>query len=268
MTTSALFLLAFLLLPNQSGSLEITFLDVGQGDAILIRSPEGKVALVDAGPDDDILGSLQRHAVASVDIAIATHPHADHIGGMEAVIGSLPVKYYMDNAVPHTTATYLNLLGALQVSDVTYLEAVERTIELGSVKLMVIPPPGLDNHNDNSIGLVVEHGDFRAMLAGDAQIEELNYLMSRGVPTVTLLKASHHGSRDAVSPGWLAATKPEVVVISCGADNAYGHPDPWALRYYETVASEIFRTDLHGDVTVLAREDGTYEVRVGRKHVR
>ena len=268
MITLTVLLIASLSLPTQSGSLQVTFLDVGQGDAILIRSPEGKVALVDAGPGDDIIGMLQHHGVTSIDVAIATHPHADHIGGMEAVIRSLPVRYYMDNGVPHTTATYMRLLRALQASDITYLQAVERTIELGSVKLRVIPPPGMDDHNNNSIGVVVEYGDFQAMLTGDAEVEELNYFIARGVPRVTVLKASHHGSRDAVSPVWLSETKPQVVVISCGADNAYGYPDPWALRYYEAVASEIYRTDLHGDVAVLARADGTYEVRVGGKDVR
>ncbi len=268
MTTLTVLLLALLPLPTQTPGLEITFLDVGQGDAIVIRSPEDKVALVDAGPSDDILDLLQRHGITSFAVAVATHPHADHIGGMDAVIRSLPVEYFMDNGVPHTTATYLNLLETLQASDITYLTATDRTVELGSVKLRVLPPPGTDDHNNNSIGLVVEYGEFKALLTGDAEIDELNYFVSRGVSTVTVLKASHHGSRDAVSPAWLSATKPKAVVISCGAGNAYGYPDPWALRYYETVAAEIYRTDLHGDVTVFARDDGTYEVRIGGKHAR
>ena len=241
---------------------EIIFLDVGQGDAAVVRSPEGKVALVDSGRDADIIESLRRHGIDSIDIAIASHPHADHIGGMEAVISTLPVRYFMDNGVPHTTATYRDLMWTLQKSDLTYLEATARTISLGSVELTVLPPLSLgsDDLNNGSIGLVVTYGAFRALLTGDSEIEELNHFLSLGVPEVSVLKAAHHGSRDAVSPAWLSATKPEVVVISCGRDTPYGFPDSWALRYYETVASEVYRTDLDGDVTISVFPDGSFEV--------
>jgi competence protein ComEC len=89
--------------------------------------------------------------------------------------------------------------------------------------------------------------------------------MTLGVPRVTVLKAAHHGSRDAVTPAWLSATRPAVVVISCGRDNTYGHPDPWALRYYESVARQVYRTDLDGQVTIVAGDDGTYEVTTARR---
>jgi competence protein ComEC len=243
---------------------QLIFLDVGQGDAIVIRSPEGKVALVDAGPGD-ILSALRRHGVDSIDIAIATHPHADHIGGMAAVIRSLPVRYYMDNGVPHTTATYRRLMAALRGSEITYLEATARRISLGSVTLRVLPPPAAgEEHNNRSIGLVLEYGAFRALLTGDSEVEELDYFLSRGVPEVTVLKAAHHGARDAVTPAWLDATRPEVVVISSGRGNPYGHPDPWALRYYQAVAKEIYRTDVDGEIVMTVWPDGKYGVLTGR----
>jgi competence protein ComEC len=242
----------------------LVFLDVGQGDAIIIQSPEGKVALVDAGPGDGIAEDLRRHGIDSIDVAIATHPHADHIGGMAQVIRSMPVRYYMDNGVPHTTRTYRELMDELRRSDITYLEASARNLELGSVTLRVIPPPVAEGHNDRSIGLVVEFGPFRALMTGDSEVGELNHFLSLGMPDVDVLKAAHHGARDAVSPAWLSATKPEVVVISCGRDNRYGHPDPWALRYYETVARDVFRTDLDGEVIVTIGPDGEYAVVTGR----
>jgi beta-lactamase superfamily II metal-dependent hydrolase len=241
---------------------EIIFLDVGQGDAAIVRSPEGKVALVDSGRDAEILESLSRHGIESVDIAIASHPHADHIGGLEAVLRSMPVGYYMDNGIPHTTATYSNLMRTLQNSGITYIEATVRTLSLGSVSLSVLPPPAVDgdNLNNGSIGLLVTYGSFKALLTGDSEIEELNHFLSLGVPEVTVLKAAHHGSRDAVSPAWLSATKPDVVVISCGRENQYGYPNSWALRYYETVASEVYRTDLDGDVMIRVLPDGSFDV--------
>ncbi len=243
------------------GALQLIFLDVGQGDAIVIRSPEGKVALVDAGPGVDVSEMLRRHGVAALDIAIATHPHADHIGGMADVLRSLPVRFYMDNGVPHTTQTYRELLRTLEGSDVAYLEATARTIDLGSVTLRVLPPPPTgENHNNRSIGLIVEHGAFSALLTGDSEVEELNYFLSSGVPDITLIKAAHHGARDAVTPAWIAATQPEIVVISCGRANEYGYPHPWALRYYESGGAEIYRTDRDGEVIITAWDDGRYSV--------
>jgi hypothetical protein len=172
----------------------------------------------------------------------------------------MPVRYYMDSGVPHTTSTYVNLMRTLQASDIVYLEATARTIGLGSVELTVLPPPPPGDLNNTSVGIVVRYGEFRALLTGDSEIGELNYFLERGVPDVTVLKAAHHGSRDGVSPAWLSATRPEVVVISCGLDNPYGHPHPWALRYYQTVAEHVYRTDLDGEVRVLGRRDGQYEV--------
>jgi beta-lactamase superfamily II metal-dependent hydrolase len=247
--------------PAQNAPVELIFLDVGQGDAIVVRSPEGKVALVDSGDDATIVHQLHSHGIDSIDIAIASHPHADHIGGMGAVLRSLPVRYYMDNGVPHTTATYRSLLSTLIQSDVTYLEATSRTVTLGSVTIRVLPPmPGGGSLNNQSIGLVVEHGDFKALLTGDSEIEELNYFLGLAVPQVTVLKAAHHGSRNGVSPGWLSATKPKIVVISLGRGNPYGHPHEWALRYYAVAADAIYRTDLHGEVTILGDVDGTFDI--------
>ena len=246
---------------QQSGQLEVVFLDVGQGEAILIRSPEGRTALVDAGPGSVAHVLARRYGVDSVDLAVATHPHADHIGGMVAVLLSFPVRYYMDNGAPHTTSTYSHLMATVERSDVTYLRATDRTVELGSVNIQVLPPPeDADGRNNRSIGLLVEYGEFRALLTGDSEVEELNHFLSLGVPQVTLLKAAHHGSRDAVTPAWLAATQPRIVVISVGRGNSYGQPHERALRYYDATAEAIYRTDVHGDITIRGGRDGSYEI--------
>lgn len=260
---------------QDSAAVRLTFLDVGQGDAILVRSPEGKTALIDAGPGS-IVRQLRTLGVDTIDIAVASHAHADHIGGMAEVLARFPVRYYMDNGLPYTTATYGRVLRAVQRSNATYLEAKERVIQLGSVTLRVIPPPhigrpgppmatpGRLDQNTQSIGLLVEYGQFRALLTGDSEVEELNYFLERGMPQVTVLKAPHHGSRDAVTPAWLQATRPQVVVISVGRGNTYGHPHPWALRYYEAVAQDIYRTDLDGTVTIVGRRDGSYRAGTAR----
>lgn len=250
--------------PEQVGQVELTFFDVGQGDAVLIRSPEGKLALVDAGSTFPA-EALRRHGVRSLELAVATHPHADHIGGMAGVLRALPPRFYLDNGVPHTTSTYSLVMAYLQQSDITYLQATDRRLELGTVTLRVLPPPAeAASLNDQSVGIVVEYGDFKVLLTGDAETAELEHFLRLGVPDVTLLKASHHGALDGVSPAWLRTTKPELVVISCGRDNAYGHPAREALGLYLAAAQAVYRTDLHSDVTIRGARDGSYQVETGR----
>ena len=154
------------------------------------------------------------------------------------------------------------VLRAIQsVDDITYLEATERTIALGSVNLRILPPHGLDDQNTNSVGVLVEYGEFKAILTGDSEIEELSSFLSAGVPDVTVLKAAHHGSRNGLTPAWLSATKPEIVVVSCGRDNPYGHPSEWAMQNYAAVAELVLRTDRDGEVLVIGMASGQYTVR-------
>lgn len=263
----ALAILTTMPVAAQPTPVDIVFLDVGQGDAIVVRAPEGQTALIDAGPGLDIGPQLAELGVGRLDLVVASHPHADHIGGMRQVLESMPVRYYMDNAQPHTTATYLSVLRTLQGrTDIIYLEATARTITLGSVRIHVLPLPARpsSNPNDHSVGLVVEHGDFRAFLSGDSERPELlHWLQARAVPDVALLKAPHHGSDDAVSEPFLAAARPDVVVISVGSGNQFGHPSLAALATYPQYGADVYRTDLHGQVHVRGFEDGSYEVSHG-----
>ena len=246
--------------------LRITFLDVGQGDAVVIQAPGGQVALIDAGPDD-IGAVLRGFGVSEIDLAVATHPHADHIGGMLGVIETFPVRFYMDNGQPHTTATYRRLLTALDARpEITYLEATPRTLTLGEVEIEVLPllPPGTTELNDRSIALVVRYGSFTAFLSGDSEVRQLTHLVGRGVvPETVLLKAPHHGSDNGFTWEFLDATRPRVIVISAGRDNPYGHPKPAALRAFQASGATVFRTDRHGHVSVAGRENGDYAVAYG-----
>jgi beta-lactamase superfamily II metal-dependent hydrolase len=240
----------------------ITFLDVGQGDATVIESPDGKVALVDGGRNSwHVRDMLLDMGIDSLELVVATHADMDHIGGLDGVLYEFPILYYMDNGVPHTTREYRELMDMVEWSGVPYLAPTARTIALGDVMLRVLPPwPRARSQNDASVGLVVEFGAFRVLLTGDAEREELAYFLELGVPTVDVLKAGHHGALDAVSPGWVQATKPRVVVVSVGAGNSYGHPDPMAMRYYGLYAQVIYRTDRDGEVVIEGRRDGSFDV--------
>ena len=241
----------------------VTFLDVGQGDAVLLQAPEGQTALIDAGRGD-IVPLLREMGVEQIDLMVATHPHADHIGGMARVIESIPVRFFMDNGEPHTTATYRSLIATLEARpEITYLEATPRTISLGSATLEVLPllPRGTTGHNDRSITLVLRFGDFTALLSGDSEVRQLTHLVGLGVvPKLTLLKAAHHGSDNGFTWGFLQAARPRVVVISVGRNNSYGHPRKSALDAYAATAREMFRTDLHGHLQVHGYGDGSYVV--------
>ncbi len=242
--------------------LRVTFLDVGQGDAVLLQAPEGRTALVDAGPGD-VVPLLRELGVERIDLLVATHPHADHIGGMAGVIHAMPVRFFMDNGQAHTTATYARLMAALDARPgITYLEAVPRTISLGGAEIEVLPllPRGTADHNNRSVALVVRFGDFRALLSGDSEVRQLAHLVGQGaVPAVTLLKAPHHGSDNGITWAFLEAARPEVVVISVGR-NGYGHPRPAALRAFAGIGARVLRTDQEGHVTILGRRNGGYSV--------
>lgn len=247
---------------QDSARVRIVFLDVGQGDAALVISPEGKTALIDAGPAD---AGVARRLVAldidTLDLVVASHAHDDHIGGMEEVVRTFPVRAYLDNATPYTTATYHHVMRLVESARLVYLAPVARTIALGSVPLRVLPPPpGAAAQNDRSVGILLEFGAFRALFVGDAELDELGYFLSLDLPEVTILKAAHHGARNGVTPGWIARTRPAIVVISVGAGNRYGDPDPRALRYYSALGARILRTDRDGTIEIRGGRDGSYEV--------
>src|SRR5919106_755319 len=187
------FALLLLALPLSGQELELRFLDVGQADAVVIRQG-GKTALVDAGSGGAILD------------------HADHIGGMTAVLSGTVVRFYLDNGVPHTTATYQRTIQAVAASGAQYLRPTARTITLGSARLRVLPPPpGLTgDQNNSSVGILVEYGQFRALLTGDSELFELGYwLANDSVPRVHVVKAAHHGSWNGTSAAWAQATRPQ-----------------------------------------------------------
>jgi beta-lactamase superfamily II metal-dependent hydrolase len=189
---------------------------------------------------------------------------------MVDVINSIPVRFYMDNGQPHTTATYQNLIATLQQrTDITYLAAEPRTIGLGSAEIEVLPllPVNSTDHNNRSVGLVLRYGSFVVFLSGDSEVRELAFWVQQGVvPDVTVLKAPHHGSDNGFTWEFLQYAQPEVVVISVGG-NSYGHPRPEALQAYSSVAEVVLRTDDDGQVTIVGYKDGRYELVFGQETI-
>jgi beta-lactamase superfamily II metal-dependent hydrolase len=202
---------------------------------------------------------LRALGIDTVDLLVATHNHADHIGGMTALLSGTIVPYYLDNGVPHTTATYQRTIEAVAASGAQYLRPTRRTITLGAAQLRVLPPPPSRNQNNSSVGLLVEFGEFRALLTGDSELYELRYwLKNESIPRVNVVKVAHHGSWNGTNAEWVQATRPELAVISVGARNSYGHPSPRVIQQWQSVGARVHRTDLEGMISVFANMDGTF----------
>lgn len=245
-------------------TLELAFLDVGQGDAIVIRVG-GRAILVDASRGDDIVLYLEEMGIDSLVAAIASHNHDDHIGGMDAVLADHPIGEYLYNGRSPENQNAGRVEEILRDKGIPAPPPPWRPINLGDTRITVFPsltPPDNATENNSSLGVLVERGSFKALLTGDSEEDELIAWMRAGViPRVNVLKAAHHGARNGLTPGWLDVTRPEVVVISVGANNPYGHPDPWALRYYTAHHRTVYRTDRDGMVIISVDPKGRYGVR-------
>jgi beta-lactamase superfamily II metal-dependent hydrolase len=267
--------------PAPGGNLRIYALDVGQGDGLLVISPQGKTVLIDAGPTeagDEVVAALRNHGVKQIDLMIATHPHADHIGGMKKVFDTFRVKRLLDSGQTYGTATYEKLLAEVQQNKTAYVKAVRgQTIELDSgVKFDVLNPGaklltekevGKDRsvQNANSVVLRLSYGTFAMLFTGDAEFETEAQMMEDDLPlNAQVLKIGHHGSRHATSGKFLEAVKPQFAIISNGADNDYGHPSQFTLDRLKKANIKTLRTDLSGEIEIFS--DGkTFDARPGRK---
>jgi len=248
--------------PDSLG-IRISFLDVGQGDATLVVGPDRRRVLVDAGPrSHDVLRILRRRGIDSLDLIVASHNHLDHIGGFPEILQQLHVANAMENGVPATTAIYRRFVLSLQSSGARVLEASARTITLGDVQLRVLPPdPTARSQNDASVGLIVSYGEFRLVLTGDAEVRALGrWLRDDAIPAAQVVKASHHGSHNGVTPDWVTATRPAVVVLSLAAGNSYGHPHEEALAMWRRSNAMLMRTDRDGTVEIRGCRNGRVHV--------
>lgn len=248
--------------------LTIAFIDVGQGDSILVILPNTKTLLIDGGEREGygkVLATLQEHGLSHIDVIVATHPHADHIGGLVDVIKNVNVGEVLDSGQVHTTQTFEDFLDAVETKQIP-LNSVRQgdSIMLDpTVKIDVLNPPanlldGADNEaefNDNSVVLKLTYGEFSVLLTGDMEERNEARLVSENTTTLDadVLKAGHHGSRTSSSMPFLNAVTPEVVIISLGAGNTYGHPHREALDRISAAGNEhLFRTDIDGTITLIA----------------
>jgi beta-lactamase superfamily II metal-dependent hydrolase len=247
--------------------MRLYFLNVGQGDAVLVVSPEGKSMLYDGGrKSGGAVGEMRALGVKHLDLVVSSHGDADHIAAQSDAIAAFGAGAYMDNTLDKGTRTQAAVLEAARDAKAQLLKPTRRKIALGSVSLEVVPPPLTDDDaNDNSVGIAVNFGPFRAFMSGDSETPETrSWLKTFGQDgpwaNTDVYKSIHHGSRNGDNATWLAAVRPKLAVVSVGAKNSFGHPNKEVLDLYRKLDLPYLRTDRDGTVSVTVQPDGRYTV--------
>lgn len=237
--------------------LTVRFFDVGQGDAALVTSPAGATVLIDAGPDEtQVATELSALGVKRLDIAVATHPHADHVEGFPEVFARIPVGLVLDPGCDEPSPSYDAFLRAVADEDlpVRHPRAGD-TLLAADLRIDVLAPVACasgtnSDPNNDSIVLRISIGDDVVLFTGDAERESQQVMLDDGEPIqADLLKVPHHGG-DTSLPEFLQAVGAEVAVVSVGQPNDYGHPVPEVLETIRSAGSTVLRTDQLGDVIV------------------
>jgi competence protein ComEC len=256
------------------GKLHLVVCNVGQGDAIFIRTPNGSDILIDGGPDDSVLNCLSSHMPfwdRTIELLVLSHPHTDHLTGLISVVNRYKVMHYVTENVQNGASSLKRLQAALAVhdliakytfsgeridlSDKTYLLTVwptsgwMKSLELQDNNNLQTEGSSLDTNGFCLIQLLV-FGNFRALLTGDAGsiVEDK---VAAQVGKIDVLKVSHHGSKTGLSSWFLEKTSPKLAIISVGAKNKYGHPAREALDLLKSHNIKTLRTDKDGEVEIV-----------------
>lgn len=242
--------------------LTIVFIDVGQGDCTLLISPEGNTMLVDAGPVGSfpaIASVLNRYGADALDVVVATHPHADHIGAMADVLDAYPVGMFYTIDYGASLNEYADMIDSLAYNGcpVRFCETMTTIPWAESCTVTVLNPNAAydapDDLNDASVVLRVAYGDTAVLLTGDAgEVAERRMLdtFPRSMLRANVLKLGHHGSRYSTGFSFFLAVSPDFAAVSCGKGNEYGHPHIETLSLLYETRTACYRTDLDGTITM------------------
>ncbi len=248
------------------GLLAVHFIDVGQGDSILIRTPQGRTMLIDGGTaaaGETVLNYLSRAGISKIDLVVGTHPHEDHIGGLVSVLEKMPVDRVIDSGKIHTSQTYEKYLTLIEKKKIPFeIGRAGQKINLDPAVVLKILHPGPDvergDANHASVVIELRYGRVTFLFNGDAEERAEAEILERGYHRAgaTILKAGHHGSSTSTSESFLKAVAPAAAVISAGRDNPYGHPHAETLDRLAASRVKIYRTDLLGSIVIVSDGSG------------
>ena len=246
---------------GEKEEMKLYFLDVGQGDAVLIETPNKERILVDAGKGIKVLNKLSEHIpnyIRNIEVAILTHPDADHIGGFPYVFNRYEVETIIHSFVKKDTSIYKKTMKAVEEEGANVF-SVDRpyTFSIDGIDISILWPIGREVHEANaaSITVLLQYGETDILLTGDAPIaveEKLLELFGEILKDIEVVKAGHHGSKTATSEHLLDATTPDIIVYSAGKNNSYGHPHE---QVYERVKE--YERKHKKEVVSLETKDGT-----------
>ncbi|MED3733522.1 ComEC/Rec2 family competence protein [Geobacillus stearothermophilus] len=266
----------FMLVPTNSISnaatktLSVHFINVGQGDSIYIKAPNGEDILIDGGNKDgsDVVAYLKKQKVKDIEFMIATHPDADHIGGLDEVLKAFPVKNVYAPKVSHTSQAYKDFLTAVKNKKLTIKTAQANvTLPIKGVTAKFVGPVktySKSDTNDWSAVLRLAYGKNAFLFTGDAEFKaESDMIKAKQPLKADVLKVGHHGAKTSTSTAFLNAVKPKYAVISVGK-NSYGHPTKEVLNRLKAAKVTVYRTDQKGTI-VFTSNGSTLSVKTERR---
>lgn len=244
---------------GKTSELQVHFIDVGQGDSTLIIC-DSEAMLIDAGDNNQgtkIQNYLQKQNIKSLKYVICTHPDADHIGGMDVILYKFDCETIFMTDEKNDTNTYRDVIDTMRNKGYSKtLPVVGDIYTLGGAQITVLAPinPSEDSNN-NSISILITHGNNKFLFSGDAEEEEESDIVNNYISIdADVYKVGHHGSKTASSEEFLNAISPTYAVISCGEGNSYGHPHSATLNILRSMGVKVFRTDEQG--SIIATSDG------------